>query len=389
MIDVLLLEDSSDDAALLSAELRRSGFEATIRRVDERSDFLDELNDPPEIIVADNHLPQYCALEALEDVRERDKSIPFIIFSGAIEEETAIEALKKGADDFVMKDRPRRLATAIQFALDRAAKRAREQEDAEAMRAMVDALQSLSEQRRRLLDRLASAQEDERRRIAGNVHDDHIQMMTAISLRIQLLAEDLSRPDVKEELEEITDLLAQGITRLRRFIFDLYPDSLIDEGLAKTLRPYIETLSEEWGIRIEIAIRHDGEPDRDIEVIAFRILQEALTNVHKHAEANRIEIEAMIAASGTRFVIEDDGCGIGAPVPSDPSHIGLRTMRDRAELAGGFLEIGEASIGGTRVEYWIPSGEVKGVASAHVESGSDGSGRIDAPCMEIKKSSMF
>lgn len=367
MIDVLLLEDSADDADLLRAELKRSGCEVAIRRVDERSDFLDELNSPPQVIVADFQLPQYCALEALDDVRERDGSVPFIIFSGEIDEEIAIAALSKGADDFVMKDRPRRLAAAIERAMDRAAKRTREREDAKAMRAMVEALQSLSEQRRRLLNRLASAQEDERKRIAGDVHDDHIQMMTAISLRIQLLAEDPSRPDVGDELEEITGLLSQGITRLRRFIFDLYPDSLIDEGLGRALKPYLESVAEEWGTSIEIDMRLDGEPHREIEVAAFRILQEALTNVRKHAEASQIAIETKISDDSVAFVVEDNGGGFDVSLSADPNHIGLRTMRDRAELAGGYLEVGPASIGGTRVEFWIPCGGVEGVAISHGE----------------------
>lgn len=365
MIDLLLLEDSADDADLLRAELKRSGCEVAIRRVDERSDFLNELNKPPHLIVADFQLPQYSALEALDDVRKRDEFVPFIIFSGEIDEEIAIAALSEGADDFVMKDRPRRLAAAVQRAMDRAAKRTREQEDAKAMRAMVEALHSLSEQRRRLLNRLASAQEDERKRIAGDVHDDHIQMMTAISLRIQLLAEDPSRPDARDELEEITDLLAEGITRLRRFIFDLYPDSLIDEGLGMILKPYLESVSEAWGKQIKVAMRVDGEPDREIEVAAFRILQEALTNVHKHAEASVIVIDTTISADSVAVVIEDNGCGLGPSASADPSHIGIRTMRDRAELAGGYLEVGPADIGGTRVEYWIPCGAVEGVASSH------------------------
>lgn len=367
MIDVLLLEDSVDDADLLRAELKRSGCEVTIRRVDERSDFLDELNNPPQLIVADYQLPQYCALEALSDVRERDEHVPFIIFSGEIDEEIAIAALSNGADDFVMKDRPRRLAAAIERAMDRAARWTREQEDAKAMRAMVEALQSLSEQRRRLLNRLTSAQEDERKRIAGDVHDDHIQMMTAISLRIQLLAEDPSRPDAGDEFKEITDLLSEGITRLRRFIFDLYPDSLIEEGLRRALKPYLESVSVEWGTAIELKMRADGEPHREIEVAAFRILQEALTNVRKHAEASRIVIETEISDDSVGFVVEDDGCGLDPSLPADSSHIGIRTMRDRAELAGGYLEVGPASIGGTRVEYWIPCGGVEGVATSHGE----------------------
>lgn len=386
MIDILLLEDSIDDAVLLRTELTRSGREVAIRRVDNRSDFLDELNNPYHLIVADDQLPQYCALEALNDVRKRDENIPFVIFSGEIDEETAVAALNEGADDVVMKDRPRLLAAAIERAMERAARRAREQEDAEAMLAMVEALQSLSEQRKRLLNRLASAQEDERKRIAGDVHDDHIQMMTAIALRVRLLAEDPYRPSAKDELEEIADLLSQGITRLRRFIFDLYPDSLINEGLGHVLKQYLKSISEDWGISIEVKMSGDGEPGREIEVVAFRILQEALTNVRKHAEASRIVVEAKITDESVGFFIEDDGRGIDSTLPANPNHIGIRTMRDRAEFSGGYLKVGPASIGGTRVEFWIPCGEVEGVANFYNEYEAGYSATIHEPCMETKKS---
>lgn len=363
MIDLLLIEDNADDAMLLNAELKKSGCDAAIRRVEDRDSFLRALEHPPQVVVADYRLPQYGAIEALSDLRERFELTPFIIFSGEIDEDVALKALSSGADDFVMKDRPRRLAAAIERALHRSEKLSKERRDAEAMRAMVDALHSLSEQRRSLLERLTSAQEDERRRIAGDVHDDHIQMMTAISLRIQLLNEDHSRFDVREELAEITDLLTQGITRLRRFIFDLYPDILVEEGLEVALGPYIESVAADFDLEIDLSIDSSGAPERQIEIVAFRILQEALTNVRKHAEACKVVIAGDLSPEGVRFLIEDDGCGLKGSEREGLSHIGIRTMRDRAELAGGFLEVGKASLGGARVEYWIPCGEIVGVSS--------------------------
>jgi len=128
---VLILEDRPEDAELVLAHLRRAGFELESRRVDTETDYLAELTTLPDVIIADYQMPQFTGLRALQLLRERGIDIPFIMMSGTIGEEVAVTAMKEGAADYVMKDRPTRLGQAVRRALEekalRDAKRAAEE----------------------------------------------------------------------------------------------------------------------------------------------------------------------------------------------------------------------------------------------------------------------
>ena len=126
-LDVLILEDSEDDAELVLRQLRRDGFDPQWRRVQTEQDFLENLEPRPEIILADFSMPQFSAPRALELLQERELDIPFIIVSGTVGEEQAVRAMQKGADDYLLKDRPARLGEAVKRALrERTLRRERE-----------------------------------------------------------------------------------------------------------------------------------------------------------------------------------------------------------------------------------------------------------------------
>jgi PAS domain S-box-containing protein len=117
--NILLVEDSRDDAQLLMLQLEQDGLEAEYRRVDTEADFIAALDPPPDLILSDFSMPQFDGLHALRIVRERGLDVPFILVSGTIGEEMAVEAMKQGADDYLMKDRLGRLGPAIQSALNK------------------------------------------------------------------------------------------------------------------------------------------------------------------------------------------------------------------------------------------------------------------------------
>src|SRR5205823_5709398 len=119
----LLLEDSQDDARLILQELRRAGFEPIGERVETGPDFLARFDPAPDIILADYRLPQFDALDALRLVQERIPDVPVIVVSGALGDEAAVECLKRGAVDFLLKDRLARLGQAVSQALDQARRR--------------------------------------------------------------------------------------------------------------------------------------------------------------------------------------------------------------------------------------------------------------------------
>ncbi len=116
-IKLLLVEDSPDDADLLLAELRRAGFAPEWKRVDTEPDYLAEIENRPDVILSDYSMPQFSGLQAVKLLRERGLDIPFILISGTVGEDTAVEAMKHGASDYLLKDRIVRLGNSINQAL--------------------------------------------------------------------------------------------------------------------------------------------------------------------------------------------------------------------------------------------------------------------------------
>ena len=134
-IKVLLLEDNPDDADLLLRELRKEGFAFEAERVDNEADYLRALARTPDVILSDFEMPQFDGLKALGLLKERAPDIPFILVSGTIGEEIAVNAIKQGASDYLIKDRLARLGSVVRQALDQARFRRQEFESARALRA--------------------------------------------------------------------------------------------------------------------------------------------------------------------------------------------------------------------------------------------------------------
>lgn len=223
------------------------------------------------------------------------------------------------------------------------------------LRKSIRDLRVVDEQRQRLLSRLVSAQEEERRRIAADVHDDSIQIMTAVALRLEMLGDVVQAQDA-EEFEELADVVRRSIERLRRLMFALRPPQLDREGLAVALRLYVDATSEPSGPAYALHNEMDEEPPEEVRALLYRIAQEGLTNVRKHAAASEVRVTIFGDDSGCGVRIEDDGAGFEpGELPHD--HLGLVAMRERAELAGGRFQI-ESTVGaGTTVEAWVPRKE--------------------------------
>ncbi|MFD7658340.1 PAS domain S-box protein [Actinosynnema sp. NPDC059797] len=219
--------------------------------------------------------------------------------------------------------------------------------------------QALIEQRK-LVGHLVEAQELERRRIAWDVHDDSIQAMVAVGMRLQLLADRLpaEHADVVRRLDEA---VGEAIGRLRGLVFRLRPPELDRYGLVEALDRYLADVSAPW--ELDCRLRHalDREPPADSAITIFRICQEAVTNVHKHARATTVEITLTSVDNGTLVEVADDGVGIGElPGRNSPEHFGTVEMRERAETAGGWWSLTDRPGGGALVQFWVPTpGEVE------------------------------
>jgi signal transduction histidine kinase len=219
--------------------------------------------------------------------------------------------------------------------------------------ASLQGLQLADDERRRILARLVDAQEEERQRVANDIHDDPIQKLVAISMRLQLLKKQAGEGS-DPSLDDLIETVRQTIKGMRHMIFELRPTVLDNLGVAAALLEYLETV----GVSAEFEVQDDldEEPDGDLGLILYRIAQEALANVRKHANASRVHVRLAQQDGGYLVRIEDDGDGFDPPemLRSSPGHLGLSSMRERAEMVGGWCKVHGLPGNGTTVEFWVP-----------------------------------
>lgn len=231
-----------------------------------------------------------------------------------------------------------------------------QKEAEEKLRRSLEVLRRASEQRRELMERLETAQEGERRRIAADIHDDSIQVMSALDMRLQTMA--LHGGADPASLEELHGIVLQAIERLRHLTFELRPAALDRDGLADALQQYLEHTRAETGL--EWSLDAHGllaEPAPELRATLYRMAQEVVVNVRKHAKASRVDVAAATSGSGVLLRIADDGIGFDTSALRwpEPGHLGLVTSLERAEVAGGWFRVSSRPGAGTSVEFWLPT----------------------------------
>jgi PAS domain S-box-containing protein len=234
------------------------------------------------------------------------------------------------------------------------------------LRDSVALLRQTTRQRQLLLSRLQDAQERERQRIAEDIHDDSLQVMTALGLRLDAMCMSATNEQHRGELERMAETVRQCIRRLRHLLFELRPTVLDRHGLAAALHLHLEEMAAESGLRADLENGLIEEPPEGVRTTLYRIAQEALTNVRKHSQARRVEILLEPREGGVFVRVRDDGRGFAAPVEanSGPGHLGLSAMRERAEMADGWCRVASLPDSGTTVEFWIPVGHQPVAAEA-------------------------
>ena len=224
----------------------------------------------------------------------------------------------------------------------------------------LEQLKSTDLERRRLLSLLVSSQEAERRRIASDMHDDTIQAMTAVGLRLAVLRGQLEKPreaPSPQAFDELELTVGAAIGRLRRLLFELRPSELDRGGLASALAIQLEQSRSDVEIDFRLENRLTTEPSSEARTVAYRIAQEALANVRRHAGATFVEVTLESEDDGALVRVRDDGQGFVVEDAFErpaSGHLGLIAMRERAELAGGWLRVSSEPGAGTTVEFWIP-----------------------------------
>jgi signal transduction histidine kinase len=245
-------------------------------------------------------------------------------------------------------------------------------------------LRELTEARQRALsERLVEAQDDERARIAADVHDDSIQALAAVDLRLGALRNRLRdrAPEEAAGVESAMDAVHAAGVRLRSLLFEL-ETPVLDAELSDGLRDAAAQLFEDSGVEWSVEQRGRAPLPRQVRVSAYRIAREAMVNALKHAQASRVTVTVDATDSGVEVHVVDDGTGVLSPaVPSTRRHSGVVGMRDRALASGGWWRSGSGPGGiGTDVAFLLPvtagaAGSRSTVGALRDEQAADDIGR--------------
>ena len=238
---------------------------------------------------------------------------------------------------------------------------------ADTLRTLFTQLEERNRELQALSERALNAQEEERRAIAQSLHDDTGQALSMLSIHLDRIDERIPprQKDLKKQVADAGALAADSLSELRRILSGLRPAILDDLGLVPAIRWYARTNLEQAGVNV--IVKAPGAPlelPRAVTTTLFRIVQEAIHNIVRHAGAGSVTIVLQVSGSAVQLLVEDDGHGFD---PGDASRnavelhrLGLLGIRERAELLGGSAQIESAPEKGTRLQVSIPLGGTGG-----------------------------
>ena len=233
---------------------------------------------------------------------------------------------------------------------------------ADTLNVMLDNVQSYEGQVRNLSGALIRAQEDERQRIARELHDDTGQVLTLLLIRMKLLESQPGAEELQPQIEELRGLIANAIDQVRRLALNLRPPTIDQLGLFPALRSLVATFTESTGLRVTLELsREPITLARENTLAVYRVVQEALTNAAKHAGAQQVSVAVRREGDCLVATIRDDGRGFTPETfsgrhrqPAGGAGVGLFGMEERARLAGGALSLQSAPGRGASVTLRVP-----------------------------------
>jgi signal transduction histidine kinase len=221
-----------------------------------------------------------------------------------------------------------------------------------------DELLRSREQLQTLSRRLISAQETERQRIARELHDDIGGALLAIKMNLQSMRRVAGVPGVVAQLQESVEVVDQALRRVRDLSVALRPSLLDDLGLVPALRWYVDRQSQRGGFRCRFDADETIEPPPEVQTACFRIAQEALNNVVRHASARNVDVALHQSGGQLELTVTDDGRGFDVRIAvgriGAEASLGLLGMRERARLLGGRVTVDSTLRTGTSVRARIP-----------------------------------
>jgi signal transduction histidine kinase len=352
-LHILHLEDDPLDAALVQSFLEAEGITCAITCVQRRDDFVAALEHGGiNLILSDYTLPAFDGMSALKIAHLKWPAIPLIFVSGTLGEERAIESLKNGATDYVLKDRLTRLVPAVRRAMQEVKERVARQKAEAKRREYSGKMQMLSR-------RLVVVQETERRHLARELHEEIGQALTVAQMHLQALSQLPGAKTLAPHLSESLAAVERVLTQVDDISLNLRPSLLDELGLEPALRWYINRQATLAGLQAEVRVDPLARRlDPAVEIQCFRIAQEALSNVVKHAKARTVTVEVSHHDKRVHLSVRDDGVGFDVASLREKAvrgaNLGLLGMEERATLACGRLQYHSTPGQGTEVHAWFP-----------------------------------
>ena len=339
---VLHLEDSELDHELTLAQLERGGVDALVLRVDSEPEFLRALEQEWDAIISDYNLPGFSGLVALDLLKASGSGVPFLLLSGEIGEDAAVEAMRNGASDYLLKNNTARLVPALLHAV----------EANETRRARLLADRELGESKQRLRElaqHLQTSVEGERAAIAREIHDDVGGALTALNFDLAWIARHSESAAVRQRAAAALETVAHAIEASQRVMHNLRP-AILEQGLVAALQWMSSRFERRTGIACHFSSDQEVlELPAGVPLVAYRTAQEALTNVSKHAQATRVSIDLTVAAGTLTLEVGDNGRGLGRDDLAKARSFGIRGLHERASTVGGWVDLSSSARGTTLI----------------------------------------
>ena len=351
-LHVLLVEDDNDVARLMQTWLvKPAGGEFRATRVRTLAAALERVRrDRFDVVLLDLGLPDSEGIGTIARWHAEAPDLPVVIASAMGDQALVHDAMNQGAQDYLIKGSFGKdlLARALSYAI--------EHKQAE------EALRASREHLRALADRMESVREEERTRISRQIHDDLGHSLTALKMELTAVGKRLAKgpaeqavKDADARIEHMKAVVDGVVATVRRIATELRPSLLDHLGLAAAIEWECEEFERRTGVSLAFRAP-DAEralPDA-VATGVFRVFQEIMTNVARHAGARRVAVTLALAQEALDLAVQDDGRGITQAEASDPASLGILNMRERVRALGGTFAISGAEGQGTSARVRVP-----------------------------------
>ena len=361
---ILHVEDSELDHQLILAQLQRAGLRVEVERVDTLSAVAQALQQPWDAIVSDYNLPGFSGLLVLDMLKDSQRLIPFILVSGEIGEDTAVAAMRTGASDYLLKNNLARLAPALLHAIEaNETQRARQAADRELLKS--------KQQLHELAGHLQTSIEMERAAIAREIHDDVGGSLTALKFDLAWMARHATDDALRQRVQSALETVSYAIEASQRIMHNLRP-AILEQGLVAAVQWMSMRFERRTGIVTKVRTSQEQiQLPAGVPLVAYRMAQEALTNVSKHAQATQVDIDLSVDSGVLTLEVRDNGRGIAPGDLAKARSFGIRGLHERAATVGGWVDLSSSSRGTSLIltvplhAYSAPADEPDTLVPAH------------------------